>query len=286
MLGELPVGRTLRSLRRAAGAARRQLFPTAEEAAWRAACRVAEVTPRYLTGEIDLCEYHIEYADLMTLCPQWHDIFVERVLAFRASRENPRILDCGANVGLASLFFKQTYPAASVTAYEADPDLVDICRRNMGANGAGDVMVRQAAIWTMDGTLPFRCEGADGGAIEALGTSVPGALRSVPSLRLRDVLAVEPRVDLLKMDIEGAEFEVLRDCAEELTRVDALLIDVHEFDPGRRRVPELLQLLTTSRFTYALDHLMLLPWRGETSSINPFPKTATSWAALVRAWRS
>ena len=89
---------------RTLGAIRRRIFESPEKAAWRLACRKANVTPRFTPGHIRLMDLEIHYADLLTLCPQWEDIFVKRSLAFASVSSSPRILDCGANVGLASLF--------------------------------------------------------------------------------------------------------------------------------------------------------------------------------------
>src|SRR5207253_2597643 len=127
-------------------------FPSAETAAWRRAWHLAEMTPRFTPGTIRMLHYDLQYSDLLTLCPQWQDIFVRRVLDFEAATPAPRILDCGANVGLASLFFKRRYPSARVTAYEADPALFAMLQRNMRVNGAADVDARHAALWTTTGT--------------------------------------------------------------------------------------------------------------------------------------
>jgi len=96
------MNRLLSRIRRAAGATKRRLAPSPEVAAWRRACRLAERTPRYTRGEIQLGPYTLQYSDLLTLCPQWDDIFVRRSLAFTTGARAPRILDCGANLGLAS----------------------------------------------------------------------------------------------------------------------------------------------------------------------------------------
>jgi FkbM family methyltransferase len=269
-------------LRRTASRVKHQLFPRGEVAAWRQACRLAEHTPRYTPGEIDLGEYRIAYADLLTLCPQWRDIFVEDSLQFETSRRDPRILDCGANIGLASLYFKRLYPHARITAFEADPTLAAICRRNLADNAASDTDVHAVAVWREAGMVRFQQEGADSGAIEGAGVGLGGNVIQVPSIRLRDILAGE-RVDLLKLDIEGAEHAVLPDCVDVLTNVDALLIDVHEFDPTRRGLASLLDLLTSAGFQYAIGNGAPLPWRGAPQG--PFPHAATSWAMLLRAWR-
>lgn len=274
----------LRSVRRGAGAAKRKLFPSAEVKAWREACRQAERTPRHVPGRIELAGCTIEYADLLTLCPQWHDIFVRRALDFRTASASPRILDCGANIGLASLFYKRRYPAARITAFEADPVLADLLARNMRANGA-DVDVRSAAVWTRDGEVAFRAEGADSGAIEGFAGELDAPRVAVPSVRLADVIAREP-VDLLKLDVEGAEGAILADCEPVLPQVRALVMDLHEFDPAERRAPAVFELLRHAGFTYAADDLVALPWRAPVAGPEaPFPGTALCWAMTVRAWR-
>jgi FkbM family methyltransferase len=275
----------LRSLRRVAGRAKRQLLPSPEVAAWRTACRRADNVGRYTPGTIDLAGFRIGYADLLTLCPQWRDIFVDRSLAFDAGRPDPVILDLGANVGLASLFFRREYPDAVIVAYEADPSLAILCRRNLEENGAADVAVRHAAVWTANEAVPFVREGADSGAVPAVGRTVSGPIVEVPGIRLRDVLAATPRVDLLKVDIEGAEHAVLPDCADVLERVGALVLEIHEFEPERRGMPALLELLDNAGFRYTIGSVTPLPWRGETGPWARFPHAATCFAATVRAWR-
>lgn len=270
-------------LRRAGWAARRLLFPLPDEAAWRHACRVSETTPRYTRGEIALNGYRLVYADLLTLCPQWHDIFVAGSLGFVSPSPAPRILDCGANIGLSSLYFKRLYPAARVTAYEADPALASICSENLRANGAGDVDVVAAAVWTCGGVVRFQQEGADSGAIAGTsrGLTAPGV--DVPALRLRDVIAAEP-IDLLKLDIEGAEGVVLADCADVLADVGAVVMDLHEFDPAHRQTPDVLRTLEAAGFVVSVSDVVPLPWRGQDEQ-GPFRGGCPVWASTVRAWR-
>jgi len=261
------------------------MFPPPEVAAWRKAWHRAETTPRFTPGTIRMMEYELRYSDLLTLCPQWQDIFVRRVLDFVAPSSTPRILDCGANIGLASLFFKRRYPRARVTAYEPDPALSAMLAANLAANGARDVEARQAALWTSTGALTFTCEGSDSGMIASLPGAVSGQSRTVPSLRLRDVLMQE-EVDLLKLDIEGGEDAVLADCEPVLGRVHAIVMALHECAPACRQTPRVLERLTRCGFTYAIDEFVPLTWRPPvTGADTPFPGRALTWAMTVRAWR-
>jgi FkbM family methyltransferase len=256
-----------------------------EAAAWKRAWHRAELTPRFTPGTIQMLDYRLQYSDLLSFSVQWQDIFVKRCLDFQVATDAPRILDCGANVGLASLYFKQRYSRARITAYEADPGLAAMVDANLKTNGAGDVEVVHAALWVSNGQLTFRCEGSDSGMIAALPGAVDGRAAVVRSQRLRDLLDAEP-IDLLKLDIEGAEDQVLADCEPVLHRVRAMIMDLHEFDAGRRRAPCVLDRLTRAGFTYAIDDFVPLIWRQPLAgNTTPFPGKAMQWAMTVRAWR-
>ena len=277
---------TLRRARRKAGAIGRRLFESPEQAAWRRAWHRAETTPRFTPGRIAMMEYDLQYSDLLSFCPQWQDIFIKRTLDFSTTSARPRILDCGAKVGVASLFFRRRYADAHITAFEADPALFALLDANLSANGADSVERRNVAVWTSDGSLTFRSEGSDSGMIESLPGAVDGRSVVVPSLRLRDVIAAEPAIDLLKLDIEGAEDAVLADCEPVLDRVRAMVMDLHEFDPSARQAPRVLERLARAGFTYAIDEFVPLSWRQPTAEAgSPFPGKALTWAMTVRAWR-
>lgn len=271
--------------RRIAGRVKRHYFPSPEVAAWRHACQVAEQVPRFTPGEIQLGEYRLRYADLLSTCPQWEDIFVRQTMRVDLNTPAPRILDCGANIGLASLYFKRLYPAARITAYEADPAIHEILASNLSRNRAADVETVQAAVWKENGAISFACEGADSGAVAEVTSNTAAERREVPAVRLRDLLAAEP-IDLLKLDIEGAERAVLADCAGALDNVRAMLLDLHDFDPRQRNLPAVLELIEREGFNYTLDELNVLPWLTPVASEgSPFAGRAMCWALMVRAWR-
>ncbi len=272
----------VRSARRLAGRVKRALFPRPEVAAWRHACARAEATQRYTPGTIELMGYPLRYVDLLTLCPQWDEIFVREVYRFETAEPAPRILDCGANVGLASLYFKRRYPRARITAFEADPAIHATLVANLVAGGAADVEAVHAAVWTEAGALQFRCEGADSGTAAALTSSTQGVVKSVPAVRLRDWLTSQP-VDLLKLDVEGAESALLADCADVLGNVRRMIVEIHE-QYATRHMPKLLAGLAGAGFAYSLDELQPLPWL-DTEPPPGFPKAARSFVVLARAWR-
>jgi len=145
----------------------------------------------------------------------------------------------------------------------------------------------QAALWTSTGDVTFLAEGSDSGMIGELpgaGQGLAAKTVTVPSLRLRDVLERE-HVDLLKLDIEGAEALVLQDCEPALPHVAAMVMDLHEFDPRVRQAPAVFECLTRAGFTYSCDALVQQCRRPVASDESPFPAMPLVWTMTVRAWR-
>jgi FkbM family methyltransferase len=116
----------------------------------------------------------------------------------------PRVLDLGANVGMYGALVHARHPGASIVAYEPDPQNAAIHRRCMFINGSppGWRLVEACAA-SEDGTRMFAAVGGDE-------SRVTGD-RSGMSVQARDVLPEMEGRDLVKMDIEGSEWELLGD---------------------------------------------------------------------------
>ena len=203
--------------------------------------------PRYREQRVKFQGYRIRVPDAVSFIFQFKEIFVSRSYSFASQEQHPVIFDCGANIGLASLYFKSIFPSARVLAFEADPLLVSVLRDNLSGNGARDVEIIPKAVWVHSKGVSFTQEGADAGAIRFDKAGV-----KVPSVRLKAFLRREKKVDFLKMDVEGAETEVLLDCGADLKIVRSLFVEYHGWPGDSQRLDELLRLLSKSGFRYAL----------------------------------
>jgi len=193
--------------------------------------------------------YSVRSNNASSLLHLYEEIFVRRAFEANFDRRDPVILCCGANVGLEIFFFKKQFPAARIRAYEADPQIAKILQENISSNKLSNVEAVGAAVWTENGTVPFRSDGALGGKT---GDGGPG----VPAIRLADELAKEPVTDLLIIDIEGAETAVLNDCKKELQRVKRLFVEWHGGEHSPQQLQQLLQLLSETGFRYRLGNLL------------------------------
>jgi len=206
--------------------------------------------PRYLPTETRLvAPLRLSIPDAASFLFMYREIFEKEIYRFAARHGAPRILDVGANVGLSLIYFKRLYPDARITAFEADPAVFSYLKRNSEAASLGDVTLIDRAAWVSDGQLPFFPEGADAGSITQPASSTRSVL--VPSVRLRDYL--QETVDFLKMDIEGAEVDVLHDCGDSLYMVDKLFVEYHSFRSQPQRLHELLAVLHRAEFRVWLD---------------------------------
>jgi FkbM family methyltransferase len=261
----------------------RRAFPTREETVWRRLIDYAETAPRQARHSARVLDLEMEFPDPHAFASQWYDVMVKQSLKIQLDASTPRVLDCGAHVGLVSLWARQQWAAARITAFEPDPVIAGMLRDNVRRNGMDGIEVVEAAVWKSSGTVTFRAPGSDAGAIDAVAADTVGASREVRSVRLRDWLT-EP-IDFLKIDIEGAELDVLEDSADALAVVENIHLEVHDFDPGRRLLPGCLSVLERAGFTYALSDLGSATWRDGVQPSGPFQQAIPSWVICVRAWR-
>jgi FkbM family methyltransferase len=137
------------------------------------------------------------------------------------------IIDAGANIGLASLFFLRRYPRARVIALEPEPENFAVAAANLRPYRHRCTLVR-GALWSHTTRLALR-PGTAHWAAQVM-PAAAGGDGLVPAYSLADLMAGHglPFVDLLKVDIEGAEEEVFRAGRDTvLRRVGCCAVELH-----------------------------------------------------------
>jgi FkbM family methyltransferase len=157
-------------------------------------------------------------------------VFYQRDYDLEYVRDPASIIDAGANIGFASVYFAQRYPAAKIVAIEPDPDNVRVLRRNCASYP--QVTVVEAALWHESGTVSLVDPGVgewgfrvgEAGSAEAVRAGSVRAVTVPEAMALIDV----DHVDLLKIDIEGGEREVFGACDDWIGRVNSVVAELHE----------------------------------------------------------
>ncbi len=201
--------------------------------------------------------YDVESFSYATLLMLFRDIFMAGVYDLSLPAEQPRIVDAGANIGMATLYFSHRHPGSRIWAFEPDPRAFQLLQRNVSRNRLENVTLFNAALADRDGTLPFYYDEA---APELLIMSVhqerlPRNRSMVPCLKLST--AVPPgTLDLVKMDIEGAEGMVVAELAASgrMTDIHRLLLEYHHgIGSVPSRLGDFLTLLENNGFVYSLQ---------------------------------
>ena len=175
------------------------------------------------------------------------EIFIQQVYKFSSDKEHPLIIDCGANIGLSVLYFKKICPHSKIIAFEPDPNVFNQLKLNLSEYNynANEVELINAAVWNTETKLSFQSEGSLGGKIgnQNFDNSI-----EVTTVRLKDYLI--NKVEFLKIDIEGAEYEVIKDCVDELKNVENLFIEYHLLPDEPQHLHEILHWVTQEGFRY------------------------------------
>ena len=143
------------------------------------------------------------------------------------------------------LDFKKIFPLAKVFAFEPNPKITKTLRENLITNNFRDVEVIEKAVWINENGVEMGMEDADASSIYRQSDSL-----KVASVRLKDFIKKTEPVDMLKMDIEGAELEVLKDCGESLRKVKNIFVEFHSFVSDKQKLSEVLKLLEENGFRY------------------------------------
>ena len=208
------------------------------------------------TGKsVRLLDYDVRIGGGRTPFDLYEDIFINHVYDFHPQRVDPRILDCGSNVGMSVLYFKHRYPQARIVGFEPDPTNMTLLRENLERNGLTDVEIVNAALAAQPGTMTLHSCAAgshlDGYTPEDWADGTIDEDFEVPCVRLSEYLN-EP-VDFMKMNIEGAEYEVLSECEPHLGQIREMSIEYHRLPGVPCTLHKILDLLHRNGFVYVVS---------------------------------
>lgn len=138
-----------------------------------------------------------------------------------------QIVDLGANVGLSVRLWLQHFPQARVLAVEPDAANYAALIGNLAAVHVADtVSCVMACVAGRPGTV-YLDRSAEDCAIHVSDQANGDPVRAMTMPQLLDEANFTGEIDLLKMDIEGAEADVLADCSAWIGRVKLLVIELH-----------------------------------------------------------
>lgn len=182
---------------------------------------------------------------------------------------NGTVVDAGAHVGLFSL--RAAPYASSVIAIEPHPMMAKLLKLNLRTNAIQNVAVLQKALWGLEGEviLETRAYG-----VPSVATGMEAAGDWVETVTLEQLIDLSGPIALLKLDIEGAEFEVIsRARSSALSNVQAIVAELH-LRGREERVGEISRKLRSAGFLVTIRPPPIEFWRESVSCL------LTNWRRL------
>lgn len=157
-------------------------------------------------------------------------IFIYEELNFSLTSEPKTILDCGANIGLATLYFKFKYPGTRIISVEPESSNFEMLKKNTGPYTGIDLIKK--GIWnkTCDLYLIDNGEGHASFRVSEIDPqkNVVGQIEAIGINEIFEKFNLDS-IDLLKMDIEGSEYPCFNtENISWVNKTSCIAIEIHE----------------------------------------------------------
>jgi FkbM family methyltransferase len=172
------------------------------------------------------------------------------------------IIDCGAHIGCASLFFALKYPGCRIISVEPDEENFKLLSENV--KRFENIMSINAAVWDRPACLEIANPGTNPTGLYVTELKDPtDGIRGMTIPEIMEIAAVD-HIDILKLDIEGAERRLFSspDCHAWLSKVSILIVELHD-----RLLPGCAQALFRALDRYSYEptgrgHVVIVELNG------------------------
>jgi FkbM family methyltransferase len=153
------------------------------------------------------------------------------------------------------LYFKARYPAAKVVCFEPNPACCDLIERHIRENSLRDVTLMRVACGAAPGEARFFVNQTDSIVSSFYRERAQSDLEiRVPVVRLSE--SINGPVDLVKMDVEGAEWDIFDDLigSGKMPLIKSMIVEYHHQIDGRpAELSRFLRMIEGAGFRYELD---------------------------------
>ncbi len=139
------------------------------------------------------------------------------------------ILDCGANIGLATVYLKNRFPEATIISIEPEQSNFELLVKN--TKDYSDVFCLKNGIWNESSNLIIKDEGLGncGFMVEETNKYHKDSIEAITIVDIMKRYDIDS-IDILKIDIEGSEKELFESGYEEwLPKVKVIIIELHDW---------------------------------------------------------
>lgn len=185
----------------------------------------------------------------------FNEVFIKQDYYFDAKTDSPLIIDCGANIGMSVLYFKILYPKSKIIAFEPSPLAFKLLEKNVKQNKLQNVTLVNSALSDSDGDMTFYVHNYKGSLTSSLDPIRGGKNELTVKVERLSTYLKDRNCDLVKMDVEGGEWGILRDLVQSKTlgKTQNYLIEYHHrINEESKKFGEFLQFFEKVDFGYNL----------------------------------
>lgn len=179
-------------------------------------------------------KYLLTYYNKIELNTLIKEIFKEEVYNLPLQSSTPVIFDVGAHIGLASIYFKQKYPFSNITAFEPNPNIYCLLEENIYYNNIHNVKLHNVALGNTSSKRTLYIDSSNNGCFSTA-SFVKNAWNGIQKSLGIEVIVhplskyIDKRIDLVKIDTEGAEQEIIEELetSKKLQNIRNIIIEFH-----------------------------------------------------------
>ena len=194
--------------------------------------------------------------DALTVNYLFKEVFLNQEYRVEKLQTHPVIFDCGSNIGTSILYFKIIYPAAKIIGFEANPAVYQLLEKNVSHPNLSDVIVHPIALYDRETELTFYTGSKNENLMGSLFQKRGGAQEiKVQTKRLSQFLMPYVKVDVVKIDVEGAEWNIVSDLvsSQTLDKVQHYLIEYHLNMPGEQgHLSQFIKIFEDHGYRYSI----------------------------------
>ncbi|RYF48494.1 MAG: FkbM family methyltransferase [Cytophagaceae bacterium] len=156
----------------------------------------------------------------------YDEVFKKEIYRFKSDKQNPYIIDCGANIGLSAQYFARRFPRAKIIGVEPDTSNFSAAERHSAK--FPQITIHNAAIGSQPGFVQIANEGVDANAFQVVRTDTDGG---VPVKTIPEIFTEidDAELFIVKIDIEGFERDLFAENTDWIAYCDILIVELHDW---------------------------------------------------------
>jgi FkbM family methyltransferase len=220
--------------------------------------------------------YKLSYLDINQVAHIFFEVFGQNIYYFKSETQAPVIIDIGANIGDSVIYFKWIFPKSKIYAFEPLPNAFNLLRKNIELNNFKNVHIYNFGLGDKESTVKLYSDkiGTSGSSTTNKKTSdyklksdIQEHIIKIRKLSYFKEISQYKKIDLIKIDIEGAEGLLLAELEKVLPKTEKIIMEFHVIpDISQNSFDKLITLLRKHHFRLSFAGF----YRNSNNISNPF----------------